>query len=61
MFIFLFQGNADVLACNVNTDGVVVVLDTWNRDNANRGNVLDVTMDTTSYTASTTDGRITCQ
>ena len=47
ILVFLLQFDADVLACNVESGGVVVVLDTWNvamDATPNRVNLLDGTL-----------------
>ena len=65
ILVFLLQFDADVLACNVDGGDVVVVLDTWNvamdTTSNNRVNLLDGIMDTSPFTSSFVNGRITCQ
>lgn len=54
------QFSADVLACNLDPNGDVEVLSTWNADSG-RSNVPDKNMSTFAFSASVEDGRIQCR
>ena len=61
ILILFLQFSADVVGCNrdANNNNMVTVVDTWNLD-AGRGNVLDATQDTVTFSSGFTSGRITC-
>ena len=59
--MFHLQFSADVLACNVDDNNIIEVLDTWNIAANERANSVDTTGDTTILTGSFEDGRITCE
>ena len=56
----MLQLSADVFACNLNPEGEVEILDTWNVAQG-RNNIPDTTMDTFAFSSFVEDGRIKCR
>ena len=59
--MFHLQFSADILACNVDDNNIIEVLDTWNNAATERANSVDTTNDTSILASSFEDGRITCE
>ena len=61
LFVFFSQFSSDVLACNVDNNNMIEVLDTSNHAADKRANDVDTINDTSLFTSSFEDGQIKCE